>query len=428
MALHSELIIDIANHQRENVFEVVDCKVVLDRQFDEHSPTGYTRLTTLKVTTSPKVGNTTLHKWFAEKRNIDVVLHIVLLNIHQDEEIQSLLLKDAVCSALSERTEKIPGQAEKRRRLVTVVINAQKVSMGIKSLLVRKREWNNLEYYTKSNSLPQAAVVNQPNAQIVEMNAAVLGIQAGEPMSIEEALKANPNFVARKIPNDGTKRPLVKQHYIHQENDGQGNMVAIDTTFTPKYIENPAFNDNNSKFQVNCSTCSTAYVLRSQGFKVTAKGRTIPKKGERPIDHTYEISCKTNMFKAWKNPDGTEATPTTVQSWMKKKKLSQMTPALYKEFIEENTQEEGIYIYNVGWRGKDGEKGGAHTTIIQRWRDEHGELHLDNIEPQNGKISDLGKICRCATPWPQESKAIMRVDNKVFNSEYLDIFEYDRQN
>lgn len=187
-----------------------------------------------------------------------------------------------------------------------------------------------------------------------------------------------------------------------------------------KQSANPNYKPG-TPFSVNCATTAAAYALRLQGFDVKAKGNS------SRTPHNKWLS-EGNSFKIWKNADGTEAKPTLINDWMKRKTtrekpIIKMTPALYKQYIEETCREEGVYILTLKWKG-----GGGHATIIQRWKDQNGKMHLSNIEPQvydskvgvHGSIDDL---CKYLDPNPPLGKGIMRVDNKLFDTEYADIFE-----
>lgn len=201
-----------------------------------------------------------------------------------------------------------------------------------------------------------------------------------------------------------------------------------------KQSANPKYK-KDTPYSVNCATTAAAYVLRRHGFDVKAKGNS----DKNPLNKWLSES---NSFKIWKNVDGTEAKPITTTDWMKLKStkelpIEKMTPALYKKYIEENTKEEGVYILTLKWKEEtivnpDGTKtkkgGGGHTTIIQRWKDKSGKLHLSRIEPQvyNEKVGttrSVDELCKHLDPDPPKEKGIMRVDNKMFDTKYSSLFE-----
>lgn len=164
---------------------------------------------------------------------------------------------------------------------------------------------------------------------------------------------------------------------------------------------NPDFSKGR-EYQINCQTCAPAYVLRSQGFNVTA---TANKSGS-----VNEWISRSHSFDIWENADGTPAKPTLYRDWLDSKKYDRMSAKRYKSFYEENTKEPGIYVTTIAWKG-----GGAHATIIQRFAD--GTLAY--IEPQhyNGTSMkrDIMELCNNGkTKIPSRSvRGIMRVDDKL---------------
>jgi len=442
MALQSEIYFDYGVRDAQKMMKVVDCRLVMDRDYDKHSPRSYMRLTRLDVTVSPDADDLYLHKWFADKNSIDLLLRIVLLPKNRDEEYQSIVLKGAVCCGLTERIDKVNPKKEKRQRLLTVGIVAEQV----------KVERMKLKYYEPSK--PKAAARNQapahqqPPAQqqpavderAVEQLAAQLpdtlteaekkaiarhnirlsspdeygpGLPLGKPMPIEEARKTNPHFVWKSIKNTGHKKEI---RDVNVRDPKTGKMKTVRKMVEPKYIKNPNYDElRDSKYRLNCTTCSVTCVLRQQGFKVTAKGDT-------DEVHTMQLAEGDTWSKVWLEPNGERAKPTLVTRWMRKKHYDRMTAERYREFLEENTQEDGLYLYAVNWKGAKGKPGDGHATILRRWTDEKG-THLENIETQTGDDDSLPKLCGTANPWPGSICGIMRVDNKMLDPEYKDIFE-----
>jgi len=192
-----------------------------------------------------------------------------------------------------------------------------------------------------------------------------------------------------------------------------------------KQSANPLYEEGND-YSVNCATAAATYVLRLRGLDITAK----------PKNENNELNVwlsKLNSFKIWKNTDGSDAKPSTYRDWMDKNAdesnpIKEMTPNLYKRFIEENTKEEGVYIINVGWQ-----KGGGHATVIQRWRDDKGKLNLSYIEPQVynesvGVKQDLDNLVNYMASNPHPERGIMRVDNKILDPKYVSLFEINNGN
>ncbi len=98
---------------------------------------------------------------------------------------------------------------------------------------------------------------------------------------------------------------------------------------------------------------------------------------------------------------------------MQNKNYVRMTKKRYKEFIDENTKEEGIYEWNVGWRS-----GKGHSTLLRRNSDKTLEL----IDQQIDYKADLDYwISEAETKLTNEIRGIMRVDNALFNVKYYDI-------
>lgn len=236
-----------------------------------------------------------------------------------------------------------------------------------------------------------------------------LGQKKGPPMTTENADKQNAN------PNHTYK-------YIRDPN-GTEIIDGVKASVNPNYDE---------QYSINCATCSAAYALRKSGFDVTAKGNT--------PDTRNEWLSQGHSFDIWNNADGTKAQPTLVNEWMKKNKIEKMTGDDYTKFYDENCKEEGIYVVTVKWKETEvvdaqGKKtlvsNGAHATILQREPD--GKLYY--IEPQvynsskgaDGRRSLNNLIYNSdgnlnLSPTPPSNKGVMRVDNKLFNTDYVDLF------
>nr|DAN35547.1 MAG TPA: minor capsid component [Caudoviricetes sp.] len=218
-----------------------------------------------------------------------------------------------------------------------------------------------------------------------------LGITKGKPMTVEEADKqhANPKFKKKFIPDSNGG-------YV----DKAGNKFSL----------NPDYKPSDRQYEINCQTCSPAYALRLRGFDVTAKGKT--------AGSLSEYLSKQRSFEAWLNIDGTAPEPILTFDWMNTKGYKTMTAKRYRQYFEECCKEEGVYILTIGWRN-----GGGHATILQRFA--NGELKY--IEPQSynenaGARRSLDELCLDGATKPYPKRGILRVDNKIFNMNFLSIF------
>jgi hypothetical protein len=241
-----------------------------------------------------------------------------------------------------------------------------------------------------------------------------LGIIQGPPMSISEADKQNANPKYTSVPRyiqdpEGNlywyKGEAYKYRLLPKE-------ARLDMDNVIRCRKNPEY---KQEYSVNCATCAAAYALRLRGFDVKAKGNP-EKKGNL---NTWLSDC--HSFDIWNNIDGINAEPSRYADWMKEKGLDAMTPNDYIDFFEEKCKEKGVYIVTIKWEGR-----GAHATILQR--DSDGKLYY--IEPQvfdenktvDGKrnIDDLVNYMAPKQPF---GKGVMRVDDKLFNTEYANLFE-----
>ena len=239
-----------------------------------------------------------------------------------------------------------------------------------------------------------------------------LGIKRGIPMSIDKADKQNAN-------------PNLVDEYIE---DAQGGFV--DPITGVKYRKNPAYNSNEKSkyepFTVNCATCATAYALRLRGFDVIAKGNV---EGSGSLNE--KISSADAYLDVWRNQDGSKVKLSHTDEWMKKNKVLEMTIDDYRSYFEEVCKEKGVYVAMVRWM----DSSSGHAAILQR--DTDGILHY--IEPQryerskgeNGKRS-LEDLLMTSTGKqklslsPSHGYGVLRVDNKIFNTEYSSLFETNK--
>lgn len=167
-------------------------------------------------------------------------------------------------------------------------------------------------------------------------------------------------------------------------------------------------------YGINCQTCAPAYLLRSQGFDITAKSNI-------PGSKLEYLSRGMKVWEAWKNIDGTPAKHTTINGWLAAKGYKQMTQKRYLQFFDETCKEEGIYELSIGWKG-----GGGHATILQRFA--NGELRyiepqLDNSKGSGRESHNLDYLGKYGAANVHNCRGIMRIDDKLFNIDYIEIFD-----
>lgn len=167
-------------------------------------------------------------------------------------------------------------------------------------------------------------------------------------------------------------------------------------------------------YGINCQTCTPAYALRLRGFNITAKSNTPGSK----LDY---LSKGMNAWEVWKNIDGTPARHNSINDWLAAKGYMQMTAKRYMQFFDEMCKEEGVYELVIFWKG-----GGGHATILQRFA--NGELRY--IEPQHDNQKGSGRegrnvnwLCNTGRAKTYTPSGIMRIDNKLFNIDHVDIFD-----
>ncbi|MEG0808537.1 MAG: toxin glutamine deamidase domain-containing protein, partial [Alistipes sp.] len=93
----------------------------------------------------------------------------------------------------------------------------------------------------------------------------------------------------------------------------------------------------------------------------------------------------------------------------------------YREFFEETCRDEGIYELSIGW-----ERGGGHATILQRF--DNGELRyiepqVDNSQGSGRESRNIDYLCKAGATRMHNCRGVMRIDNKIFNLDYADIFD-----
>lgn len=223
-----------------------------------------------------------------------------------------------------------------------------------------------------------------------------LGVKVGKPMSVEQADKqhANPKHVEKFILDP-------KGAYV----DKGGR----------HYRKNPDYSESKDKpYNINCQTCTPAYMLRLMGIDVTAKGNTTGSKLEY-------LSRGYNCWEVWKNADGTPATYTKINDWLSSKKYKQMTQKRWLEFFNETCKEEGVYGLSIGWKS-----GGGHMTVLQRFKDgtlKYIEPQHDNSEGSGREWDDINNLAKEGKGTQHGCRGIMRIDNKLFNTDFIEIFD-----
>lgn len=221
-----------------------------------------------------------------------------------------------------------------------------------------------------------------------------LGIKRGMPMSVDDADKqaANPNF---------------EREYILDVNGRFTDGVR-------RYTKNPQYDTTKHKpYAINCQTCAPAYMLRLQGFDVTAKPCT--------SGSTLDYLSEGKSFDVWLNADGTPAKHNSINDWMSAKGYKQMSKNRYLEFFDEQCKEVGVYELVIGWK-----RGGGHATILQRFADgtlRYIEPQADNSIGSGYEWDNLEHLAdRGARSHIHDCRGIMRIDDKLFNLLFTGIF------
>lgn len=229
---------------------------------------------------------------------------------------------------------------------------------------------------------------------------------------------------------------------------------------------NPNYGKNKN-YGINCATTTTTFMLRKQGYNVTARPRNANK-------HTDSIAYGLNLYKMWKNQDGSPVTPIMLSdafmAKVRKKGLEdeltkleenktklikireilanpqindtdkknlaaenarlkslyamqrQLFAPIYKEVLLESCKEEGYYTFGLVWESVN--IGGGHYTVLKSKKDAEGKTVLSNIEPQTGEpLENIDVMIRYLDYPPDADDTIMRTDDKVFNKEYNDLFD-----
>lgn len=232
----------------------------------------------------------------------------------------------------------------------------------------------------------------------------------------EQPLKERIRDMIAEMPDNLTsqEKTVIAENNIALEkalNITKGKPMSVDKA--DKQNANPNYGTHKG-YGVNCQTCAPAYALRSKGFDITAKCNTAGSK--------LDYLSRGRAFEVWKNPDGTPATHTAINKWRDKKGYARMTDKRYREFFEEACHEVGIYELSIGWK-----RGGGHATILQRF--DNGELkyiepQVDNSQGSNYENRNIDYLCKAGVTGKMHNcRGVMRIDNKIFNIDYADIFD-----
>ena len=165
-------------------------------------------------------------------------------------------------------------------------------------------------------------------------------------------------------------------------------------------------------FDINCSTCSATYILRSMGFDVQAKAN---------ISSNTAVEALSKGMTTWHKWKDGEALHISARSWMEAKGYTRMTATRYMQFLIECMTEEGIYEFNVGYKG-----GGGHSTLLRKLKGgaiERIEQQCFTTEPLFDFLKRLTTTPHLFNNAPNDVRGIMRVDNALFNALYSSIFD-----
>lgn len=175
-------------------------------------------------------------------------------------------------------------------------------------------------------------------------------------------------------------------------------------------------------YGINCQTCAPAYMLRLQGFNVTAKPNIAGSQLNYLSNHW--ASC-------WKTTNGTQAEIITFSKFMNSRGYKRMNASRYREFFDEECKEVGVYEIGLTWKGR-----GGHCTIIERMKDgtlRYIEPQFDNSSGSTNSHRDIDWLCKNMTERPLDysyntsykdnSDGVVRIDNKVFDIKYISIFD-----
>lgn len=265
---------------------------------------------------------------------------------------------------------------------------------------------------------PQPGLDNNPGKDgklFSDKHPYVKEAHAGAKKAVSKLMKRIQEMIA-EMPDNLTdeEKKAIARHNMEME---KALKITKGKPMTVEKADRQNANPNYGKekgYGINCQTCTPAYALRLRGFDVKAKGNT-------PGSKLEYLSRGMNAWEVWKNADGTPARHNSINRWLAAKGYNQMTEKRYMEFFNEMCREEGVYELVIFWKG-----GGGHATILQRFAD--GELRY--IEPQHDNQKGSGResrnvkwLCRMGKAKTYDASGIMRIDNKLFNIDHIEIFD-----
>lgn len=273
---------------------------------------------------------------------------------------------------------KVKPKTQSKRNLLEVAAqrHADRTPQDFEQRKLKVWDWQLQRHYANLSEEERKALTE--NWLKIEK---ALGITKGRMMSVEEADKqsANPYYQPKFIMNKDTDR----------------------WKYNPEY---------KKEYATNCQTCSPAYMLRLWGFDIVAKGNT-----EGSLS---EYLSKQRSFEVWKNKDGSQARPILQKDWLYSKGYKQMTEKRWREYFIESCKEEGVYLLTIGWK-----KGGGHATILQKTKQGLFYIEPQVYNPKLGAKRPILELCQDGDRNPISTRGILRIDNKVFDTKFLSIFE-----
>lgn len=183
--------------------------------------------------------------------------------------------------------------------------------------------------------------------------------------------------------------------------------------------------------QVNCCTTTPVFMLRKRGYNVTAKGYN---------QNSNTAYLAAHPFDVWRNKDGQKVEPIKIKDIAvqeHKENPNNSKTQIYYKALSEQCKEPGYYQLVLTW-----EDGTRHSTVIKSEKGSfksttktpdgiiytvESTIILTNIEPQSGKSLEIGTLFEeMKEPTGLgENDAIMRIDDKEFNEDYLDVLNFN---
>lgn len=237
------------------------------------------------------------------------------------------------------------------------------------------------------------------------------------------------------------------QSDVHRMAFNQSKKMPMTDELADLNHANPNYKPGNIPYGTNCVIASITFILRKQGYNVTAKGNF-------NSEQYRKIAGKDNPYKIMINSDGSEAKPTKIRDAIinkvnldkqkiKKGEISKLSKKsqYYKETLIESCKEEGYYLFLLSWNSKAPvkDKSGKtildqngkaifanqrHATIIKSTKNKEGNIVLTHIEPQTGVPYQNIDTLLDNLALPNEispNDGVMRIDDKQFNMYYHNI-------